>query len=128
MDDQAAQTMSFRDVIAHAANQHADKYVSIMLENGYTGQETERFRRVVARIFVDAVMWTMAGDIHITASNLIELDQIEAVLAVHQELSAVLYAAGVRVGKFSPGGYAASQYDSGGDRAGQDDQETVPEV
>jgi hypothetical protein len=116
MDDMAANPMTFRDVIARAASDHADRYVGLMLDNGYTGPESERFRRVVARIFVDAVMWTLAGDIHITASNLIELDQIEAVIAVHQELSALLYDAGVRVGNNTPGG----------DRAGQDDPRTRP--
>jgi hypothetical protein len=113
---EGTQAMTFRDVIAHAASQHADKYVGLMLENGYTGPDAERFRRVVARIFVDAVMWTMAGDLHITASNLIELDQIEAVVAVHHELSEILYAAGVRDRTHIPGG----------DNAGQDDPGTRP--
>ena len=105
--------MTFREVIAHAASQHADKYVKLMTDNGYTGPDAERFRCVVARIFVDAVTWAMAGDLHITASNLIELDQIEAVLAVHRELSAILYQAGVRTGNFTPGGYDAGQSDPG---------------
>lgn len=113
MDNEAPRINTFRELIAHAADQHADKYVELMRGDGFNGRETAEFRRVVARIFVDAVCWAMAGEIHVTASNLIELDHLEPVLEVHRELSTVLYQAGVDRGRFSPGGYDAGQDDPG---------------
>lgn len=100
--------------IVIAARDRADTYLSMLAREGisFPSEAEDRFRRVLVRLFTDGVVWILGGMVVATTRDLVNLDQIDVLVSTHNELTAVLRAAG----------FPAQTV--GGDRAGQADPGT----